>query len=27
MVTVKNIPPDVYERLRRLAAANRRSIN
>ncbi len=26
-ITVKNIPPDLYERLRRSAAANRRSIN
>lgn len=26
-VTVKNIPPDLYERLKRSAAANRRSIN
>ena len=26
-ITVKNIPDAVYERVRRLAAANRRSIN
>jgi hypothetical protein len=26
-VTVKNIPPDVYDHLKRLAAANRRSLN
>jgi predicted transcriptional regulator len=25
--TVKNIPPDLYERLKQLARANRRSIN
>ncbi|MGD9099347.1 MAG: Arc family DNA-binding protein [Anaerolineae bacterium] len=25
--TVKNIPPDLYERLKQLAKANRRSIN
>jgi plasmid stability protein len=26
-ITVKNIPDDLYERLRRAAGANRRSIN
>lgn len=26
-ITVKNIPPDLYERLKQSAAANRRSIN
>jgi plasmid stability protein len=26
-ITVKNIPPDLYERLREAAAANRRSLN
>lgn len=26
-ITVKNIPPDLYERLKRAAQANRRSIN
>jgi plasmid stability protein len=26
-ITVKNIPPDVYERLKESAKANRRSIN
>jgi predicted transcriptional regulator len=26
-VTVKNIPPELYERLKQLAEANRRSIN
>lgn len=26
-VTVKNIPPDLYERLKELAEANHRSIN
>ncbi|MCZ7626935.1 MAG: DNA-binding protein [Candidatus Methylomirabilota bacterium] len=26
-ITVKNIPPDLYELLKRSAAANRRSIN
>lgn len=26
-ITVKNIPEDVYERLKRMAKANRRSIN
>jgi plasmid stability protein len=26
-ITVKNIPPDLYERLKRSAQANRRSIN
>ena len=26
-ITVKNVPSDVYERVRQLAAANRRSIN
>jgi antitoxin FitA len=26
-ITVKNIPPDVYELLKQSAAANRRSIN
>jgi len=26
-ITVKNIPPDLYERLKQAAAANRRSIN
>ena len=26
-ITLKNIPPDLYERLKESAAANRRSIN
>lgn len=26
-ITVKNVPPDLYELLKRSAAANRRSIN
>ncbi len=26
-ITVKNIPPDLYERLKEAASANRRSIN
>lgn len=26
-ITVKNVPPDLYERLKRSAQANRRSIN
>ncbi|MCS7221708.1 MAG: Arc family DNA-binding protein [Anaerolineae bacterium] len=26
-VTIKNIPPDLYERLKQLAKANRHSIN
>ena len=26
-ITVKNIPPDLYERLKESAAANRRSLN
>jgi len=26
-ITVKNIPPDLYERLKQVARANRRSIN
>lgn len=26
-ITVKNIPPDLYERLKQTAKANRRSIN
>lgn len=26
-ITVKNIPPDLYERLKQCAKANRRSIN
>ena len=26
-ITVKNIPPDIYERLRQSAESNRRSIN
>ena len=26
-ITVKNIPPDVYDKLQELARANRRSIN
>lgn len=26
-ITIKNIPDDLYERIRQMAAANRRSIN
>lgn len=26
-ITVKNIPPDIYKRLKRIAEANRRSLN